>query len=260
MTTCKNCAKEFEGNYCPECGQKASTKRFSTKILFSELVDKVLPIDRGVLYTSWHMLTRPGQTLRDYLDGKRAKLTKPFQFLLIMVALSLIFFSQDEFKQGMQAGYSSTGNPKSETAKAFSQQSMQWITDNMTALIVGIIPFMALVAHWFFRKRDLNLAEHVVVSCYLVAGSTLVGMPIMLALRLMGQNAFSPSMSSLFGLIYIAFGIWGYVSLFKGYKAWNTGFKAALVILLGYLLYFVVMIVLLVILILCYILLFGKGG
>ena len=260
MTTCKNCAKEFEGNYCPECGQKASTKRFSTKILFSELVDKVLPIDRGVLYTSWHMLTRPGQTLRDYLDGKRAKLTKPFQFLLIMVAFSLIFFSQDEIKQGMQAGFSGSGNPKSDAAKAFSQQWMQWITDNMTALIVGIIPFMGLLARWFFRKRDLNLAEHVVVSCYLVAGSTLAGMPIMLVLRLMGQNAYSPAMSGIFGLVYFAFCAWGYISLFKDYKAWNTGFKALFVVLLSYLLYIIVMMFLVLIFVLVYVSFFEKGG
>jgi hypothetical protein len=259
MTTCKNCTQNFEGNYCPECGQKASTKRFSTKILFSELVDKILPIDRGVLYTSWQMLTHPGSMLRDYLDGKRAKITKPIQFLLIMVALSLIFFSQDEFKEGIKAGYSVSGDPQSDASKAFSQQWMQWITDNMTALVVGIIPFMALMARWLFRKRDLNLAEHVVVSCYLVAGSTLAGMPVMLVMRLMGQNAYSPTMSGFFGLIYIAFCVWGYISLFKGYKAWNTGFKATLVVLLGYFLYILVMMFLLLIFVLVYVSFFEKG-
>lgn len=259
MTTCKNCAKEFEGNYCPECGQKASTKRFSTKILFSELIDKILPVDRGVLFTSWQIIIRPGLMLRDYLDGKRAKHTKPFQFLLIMVALSLIFFTQDEFKEGMQAGFSDSGKPKSDAAQAFSQQWMQWITDNMTALVVGIIPFMALLARWLFRKRNLNLAEHVVVSCYLVAGSTLAGMPVMLAMRLMGQNAYSPAMSGFFGLIYIAFCSWGYISLFKDYKAWNTGIKAVLVVLLGYLFYIIVLMFLLLIFVLVYVSFFEKG-
>ena len=263
MTDCKNCATAFEGNYCPECGQKASTKRFSTKILFSELIDKLLPIDRGILYSSWLMLTRPGSTIRDYLNGKRAKLTKPFQFLLIMVAISLIFFSKEDFSKGMQAGMQVTSSDpekaRSTAAQAFSQQWMQWISDNMTALIVGIIPFMALVARWFFRKRDLNLAEHVVVGCYLVGGSTLAGLPIMLAFRLMGKNAYSPEMSGFFGLIYVAFCAWGYISLFKEYKAWNTGFKALLVVILGYFLYILVMMIVLFAFVMVYIGFFEKG-
>ncbi len=38
MTVCKNCALEFEGKYCPECGQKASTKRFTTRILLKDAI------------------------------------------------------------------------------------------------------------------------------------------------------------------------------------------------------------------------------
>ncbi len=108
--------------------------------------------------------------VREFLDGKRAKFTKPIQFLLIMVAISLIFFSQEEFKQGMQAGIAD-GN-QSEEAKAFGQKISAWITENMTALIVGMIPYMALFAYWFYRKRGVNYAEFFVVNCFFIGGST----------------------------------------------------------------------------------------
>jgi hypothetical protein len=257
MTTCKNCAKEFEGNYCPACGQKASTKRFSTKILFSELIDKLLPLDRGVLYTAKHLLIRPGPMIREYLDGKRAKFTKPIQFLLIMVAISLIFFSQEDFKQGMQRGI--VDGSQSEAANLFGQKFSNWIADNLTALVVGIIPFMALFANWFYKKRGFNYAEHFVINCFLIGGSTLAGMPFMLALKLMGQNAYSPHISALFGLVYVVYCIWGYVGFFKEHKAWNTGLKALMILLLGYLLYLLVAMILGAIGVLIYIKLFeGK--
>lgn len=238
MMTCKNCSQTFEGKFCPECGQKASTKRFSSKILFSELIDKIFPLDRGVLFTAWHLITRPGAMLRDYLDGKRAHFTKPIQFLLVMVAISLIFLSPDEFQQGFQKGYNSTASGGAQDE--FSQKIGQWITSNMTALIVGIIPFMALAARWFFRKRGINYAEHFVVNCYLIGGSTLMGMPLLLITKIMGQNPYSPMMSSVFGLVYILYCIWGYVGLFKTYNAWNTGIKGVFVVLLGYVLYVLV--------------------
>ena len=82
MTNCKNCTLEFDSKYCPACGQKASTKRFSTRILFSQFLDKILPLDRGVIFTARRLLTHPGQMLREYLDGKRVGYTEPFQFLL----------------------------------------------------------------------------------------------------------------------------------------------------------------------------------
>jgi hypothetical protein len=242
MTTCKNCSQTFEGNYCPQCGQKASTKRFSTRILFSELIDKIFPLDRGVLFTARHLLTRPGAMLRDYLDGKRAHFTKPIQFLLVMVAISLIFFSSDAMQQGFQDGFSNGSNDAAKNE--FSQKMGQWISANMTALIVGILPFMALVARWFFRKRGINYAEHFVVSCYLIGGSTLMGMPFMLVAKVSGLNIYSPKLSFLFGLIYVFYCVWGYISLFKTHSAWSTGLKGILVVLLGYLLYIFVAMVL----------------
>jgi hypothetical protein len=250
MTTCKNCSQTFEGNYCPQCGQKASTKRFSTRILFSELIDKIFPLDRGVLFTARHLLTRPGAMLRDYLDGKRAQFTKPIQFLLVMVAISLIFLSPDEFQQGFQSGFNDSSSQADKNE--FSQKMGQWISANMTTLITGIIPFMALVAHWMFRKRGVNFAEHFVVTCYLNGGSTLVGMPFLLVAKIFGQNSYTPFMSSLYGLIYVAYCTWGYVGLFRTYRTGNTVIKGVLVVLLGYLFYILTAMVLGVIVALAY--------
>lgn len=251
MTTCKNCTSEFEGNYCSTCGQKASTKRFSTKILLSELIDKIFPLDRGVLFTARQLLTRPGLMLREYLDGKRAAFTKPIQFLLVMVAISLIFFTPDELQQGFQQGF--YNNNSDQAAKEeLGKKMSQWISANMTALIVGIIPFMALVARWVFRKRPVNYAEHFVVNCYLIGGSTLMGMPLMLFSKLTGQNTYGPLMSSLYGCVYLGYCTWGYIGLFKGYNAWNTGIKGGLVVILGYLLYILVAMIIGVIAVLVY--------
>ncbi len=252
MTTCKNCAQEFEGNYCPACGQKSSTRRFSTKIVFAELVDKLLPLDQGILFTSKHLITRPGAMMRDYLDGKRAKFSKPLQFLLLMVAISLIFFSQEDFLSGMKDGMNSSDKSQKPGDQEVSKLVTQWISDYMTALIVGIVPFTALVARWLFRMLDLNFAEHIVINCYLIGGGTLMGMPIMLATKLMGEDVMSATMTSLISLVYIGYFIWGYIGIFKDYGSFSTGFKASVSFLLGYLIYIITMMILVISIILVY--------
>lgn len=254
MTTCKNCAHEFEGKYCSECGQKASTKRFSTRILFSQLIDKLLPVDRGILFTSWHLVTRPGKMLRDYLDGKRMNYTKPLQFLLFMVALSLIFFhrAEENFMKGFQAGVGDGNGAK------WGQQLGALISENMTLLVVGMVPFTAWMARLFFRKSDVNYAEHTVVNSYLVAGSTLLGIPVMIVLDLLNMESLGEGAMSLYFLIYIGYFIWGYIGLFRERSPWNTGFKTLMAVSIGYLLYVVALMIVAVAGIVIYFLIFGK--
>ena len=59
ITTCLNCGTEFEGNFCPECGQKADTGRFTMRFIFENLVAAFTSKDGGLWFTLKSLFTRP---------------------------------------------------------------------------------------------------------------------------------------------------------------------------------------------------------
>ena len=171
--------------------------------------------------------------MRDYLAGKRMNYTKPLSYTLLIFAFSLIFFSQQDFQQGMQAGYGAA----SEEAKARMEKVAGIFTSNMTLMYALLIPFLALTSKWLFRKQQLNYAEYLVIGAYYTSGSILVGMPIMIWTKYVGGNALSKSVMTALVLIYVGYFIWAYIKFFREGNAWIVGLRAVVAYVLAYLMY-----------------------
>ena len=92
-TTCLNCGTEFQGNFCPECGQDAKTSRFTLKFIFGNLLIAVLGRDGGIGYTIKNLFSRPGQMIVEILNGKRRNYLSPFPTLFLALTLYVLVFS-----------------------------------------------------------------------------------------------------------------------------------------------------------------------
>lgn len=95
---CKNCENHYHGHYCNNCGQRAHTHRIDLKHLLHELFHALTHLDKGFLYTSKMMLSAPGQTIRDYLNGKRVRHSNPLLMLLIIGGLCSLTYYNLELK------------------------------------------------------------------------------------------------------------------------------------------------------------------
>ena len=68
--TCLDCGAALTDRYCAHSGQPADTHRITLKhLLLHDLPHSVWHVDKGIAYTFWQMLTRPGLTTRGYLAG-----------------------------------------------------------------------------------------------------------------------------------------------------------------------------------------------
>lgn len=92
-THCLHCGTEFEGKFCPECGQSAETGRFTLKFIFSNLLAAIVSRDGGIGYTIKNLFTRPSQMIVDILDGKRRKYVSPFPTLFLALTLYVLVFT-----------------------------------------------------------------------------------------------------------------------------------------------------------------------
>lgn len=93
VVKCLNCGTEFEGKFCPECGQSAETGRFTLKFIFSNLLAAIVSRDGGIGYTIKNLFTRPSQMIVDILDGKRRKYVSPFPTLFLALTLYVLVFT-----------------------------------------------------------------------------------------------------------------------------------------------------------------------
>ncbi|MBC8155688.1 MAG: DUF3667 domain-containing protein [Bacteroidetes bacterium] len=74
---CQNCNSELNGNFCSHCGQSSNTHRLNFHFLWHDIQHGLLHIDKGILYTTKELFTRPGHSIREFLLGKRVKHFKP---------------------------------------------------------------------------------------------------------------------------------------------------------------------------------------
>lgn len=129
---CLNCGTDYEGDYCPRCGQKATVGRITWRQLmgnFTELWDFT---QRSAFSTLLQLFYRPGYLVSDYLNGRRARYFQPVKLLLLvglLVALGehLWFPEEDggseksEFYRGMVEG-ARDGQLKQELVKAVAEE------------------------------------------------------------------------------------------------------------------------------------------
>ena len=91
---CYTCGQEYQGNFCPHCGQSAKIGRYSFKNAVQMFFEDVMGMgNRGMLRTLRDLILRPGYLIRDYISGMQMAYFPPFKLLFLMVALNLIVLS-----------------------------------------------------------------------------------------------------------------------------------------------------------------------
>lgn len=244
MAVCKNCAFEYTGKFCPECGQKAKTKRITTKTVWEEVRKSVIHYDQGFSYTVLQLLRRPGHAIREYLEGKRVNHIKPVKFLLWSTAINFLVFHL----LGLDAEMINSIAAQQGQHKVSSKFS-QFIFDHPALLILLLIPHIALFSWLYFRKQAYNYAEHFVLNAYLMGMVSLFGLLSNPAMKLMGaaQSLFLIKLT-LVTVIWFGYLGLGYVQFFQPPdRKWLTWLKAALAVFSGYVLLIVIFSVLMAI-------------
>lgn len=87
---CRTCGEEYQGNYCPQCGQPAKIGRYSFKNAILLFLDVWGMGNRGMFRTLRDLILRPGYLIRDYISGMQMAYFPPFKLLFLLTALLLI--------------------------------------------------------------------------------------------------------------------------------------------------------------------------
>jgi len=86
-THCLNCGADYHGNYCPECGQKAKTRRLSMRNILDGIISVFISRDNKTVRTCKELIMRPGIVARNFILGQRGRYNAPMPLLVLLVAI-----------------------------------------------------------------------------------------------------------------------------------------------------------------------------
>ena len=175
-TKCLNCGMEFEGDFCPKCGQSANTGRFTLKFILGNLLAAVLGRDGGIAYTFKNLFSRPGKMIVEILDGKRRMYVSPFPMLFLALTLYILIFTLTGSKGGIT---SDLDMDFSNNAAAHAQLSLEinrllvkafhFYLNHYTLCYMLTLPLFVIAARICYGKQNRKRyywAEYIVAVVY----------------------------------------------------------------------------------------------
>jgi hypothetical protein len=125
---CTNCGASRAGEFCAGCGQRV-VDRLTVRGIVQQIAHDVLNLDRGLLFTALELTRRPGDAIRDYVDGKRVRYTGPVKYFILTLAVTTFATTQLGVMNEAGAGMvERMGDAAPVTAERASRFMSQWMT------------------------------------------------------------------------------------------------------------------------------------
>lgn len=160
---CTNCGLPREGEFCAGCGQRAVRGRLTLRGIAQQVARDVLNLDRGILFTALELTRRPGDAIRDYVEGKRVRYAGPVKYFILALAVTTFATTQlgamNDVAGGLVEGMKDAAPVTAEQASRFMSQ---W----MTLFLALGVPFTAAVTRRLFSRAGMTYAEHLVLNLY----------------------------------------------------------------------------------------------
>lgn len=164
---CLNCTHQLIDNYCQNCGQKSSTHRYSIKhFVEHDFVHGVWHVDKGMLFTIKELFIRPGNSVREYIQGKRANYFSFVTLILLILTASGLLAPYIHIKL----------SDLMPNNKDMMNSFENFATKYPKLLVVITIPVNSLFSLLWFRKAKLNYSENLVLNSYKAAAELIVAL------------------------------------------------------------------------------------
>lgn len=154
--TCKNCNHIYKGHYCNNCGQPAATHKINAHYLWHEIRHSLLHFDEGIPYSIKQLFTRPGHSIREFIEGKRVRHFKPLSLVVVLATFYGLLYHSFHINL-----YDDMSNPNVDIG-----QFNEWSSKHYSWIIIVTIPFFTLGTYISFRKQGYNFVEYFVLNTY----------------------------------------------------------------------------------------------
>lgn len=240
--TCQNCDHEYAGHYCSQCGQRADTHPVNWHYIWHEIPHSVWHVDHGIAYTLRQLLTRPGHTIREFLEGRRINHYRPLALLFLLGAI--VLFIQHglgvSFVKVSQEMLNADAKNTPVRAQAFQTELFQLIERNQTLVSILMIPFYAFGYWLLFRRQRYNYPEILVVQTFITNVHLLMSLVIVVLFWALGGSVAAYSVAMGLSLVaMIGYNTVTYYQLFqRKLRLITVAWRSVVAYVVGYVSFF----------------------
>lgn len=238
---CKNCGHIFSGQFCNKCGQSAATHKLNLHFIWHDIQHGLLHFDKGILYTAKKLFTKPGKSIREFIEGKRVKHFKPISLVIILATLygvlrHLFHFSVLDKKV------------VSEIQGVEYESLNEWISHHYYWIILLSIPMFSIASYLVFRKQGYNFVEHFVLNTYMASQRLILRIIIFPITKYYTESDYNKLFVDILMLMDIVLVFWSYITFFNNLSK----IKAFLYSIYSYVLFLAIFFILLLLIVLIF--------
>ncbi|MBP1539792.1 MAG: DUF3667 domain-containing protein [Prevotella sp.] len=216
---CNNCGLDFEGSYCPRCGQKGGVGRIGWNTIREGLMDVWGLGNRSLPYSLWQLMWRPGYFVSDYISGRRQMSFPPVKMLFI---LTVIYAIVVEWFFPTVLGVQVDRDVESAAAKSTNEVTImmtKYVKEYRAWTMLGVSMLMLLPMWVFFRYSPRHTRHTLPEGFFIMVFSCI----IVLLFSIIGSclHTISSSFSGFAGILMMATFFFMFRQLF-GYGTWGT--------------------------------------
>jgi hypothetical protein len=221
---CKNCGEHVRGHYCGNCGQVARTQRINVQYILTELQRGLLYFDRGLMYSFRELFSRPGHSIREFLEGKRVRHFKPISMLIILST----FYGLGYHLLGIDA-FSEVDNTNNLREGMLLFEG--WMETHYSLMELLYLPAFAISSYLAFLRGGYNLIEHIIIAAFVFSQGMFVKFALLPFLYLYNHTTAVSQINNINILIVVGLIFWTYRQLFR-HMAWAKTLVLTLLMLL----------------------------
>ncbi len=221
---CRNCGTDISSKYCPECGQKAGTQRFTFKTCLHNIFTALLNFDNSSIRTFRTLFTHPGQLMQEYICGRRISYMNPFTLLILLCTfygiyygiLNLVF----DFPPPKEL-------PPATTFPEKLQRQLQLASDSLLIRTILMLPVYAYFTKRLLKqliRNSVNYTEIVFMTAYISCQKLLVDLLFLPIIEVYPKPAFK----FLYYGAYLFLTCWALKGFFK-ISWWKAAWKSTLI-------------------------------
>ncbi|WP_406843622.1 DUF3667 domain-containing protein [Flavobacterium soyae] len=155
--TCKNCQQVYRGHYCNNCGQSAETHKINAHFLWHDIQHGLLHFDKGILYSLKQLFSRPGHSIREFIEGKRARHFKPLSLVAVLATLYGLMYHYFHINL-----YPYSGDVEGINYSEFNE----WTSTHFSWITIATIPIYSIGTYICFKKQGYNFVEFFVLNTF----------------------------------------------------------------------------------------------
>jgi hypothetical protein len=161
---CKNCHQTFKGHYCSNCGQTAETHPINLHFLWHDIQHGLFHFDNGITYTGKQLFTRPGHSIREFIEGKRVKHFKPISLVMVLATAYLALIHL--FHIDLIVNTSESVDPGSDIDAV---KIGEWLQSHFAWVTIAFIPIHTIGTAICFKNQGYNFIEYFILNTYKAA-------------------------------------------------------------------------------------------